>query len=497
MSSQPVFVKIFGEDATSAAFRSVLGGSEKSARAMEKIFRGAFGNIGGAAGAIGRHLGGIRTLLGVGGIAGAVGLATAGFTALYGKVKASREEHERINDLAERLDLPSAKVKQYSEEWAKVATSLRDAARGFAELNDAQSRAFGALGLDPEAAGAIDSAKTRIAAASGSKEDKVDVLRILTGLSYEEAEKELERELKRLNEVVGNDRRGGLTRRHEREDVEFGKEDIGALRRSGAILAPAELKAEQALFDALEKMEAARRKSQEDSAKESARIAEEDRQRRIESGELWTDAYSDMVVAMQADVNDTLEAGSEFAVQVGQDALAEFDRLNDESRNAHSEMTEFALQAARNMQDAFAQFLFDPFHDGLKGMLKGFIDMIRQMVANAAAAKIFDSLGGVGAIGGGLGKLFGFATGGSFKVGGSGGTDSSLVAFKATPGEMVDVRTPGQARGGGATIHMHNDFRGATVDAIKLFQASVPAIIRQAIDGARMAVRDDRSRGYA
>jgi hypothetical protein len=37
-----------------------------------------------------------------------------------------------------------------------------------------------------------------------------------------------------------------------------------------------------------------------------------------------------------------------------------------------------------------------------------------------------------------------FATGGSFKVGGAGGIDSQLISFKATPGEMVDVRTPGQ-----------------------------------------------------
>jgi ribosomal protein L12E/L44/L45/RPP1/RPP2 len=38
-----------------------------------------------------------------------------------------------------------------------------------------------------------------------------------------------------------------------------------------------------------------------------------------------------------------------------------------------------------------------------------------------------------------------FATGGSFKVGGSGGVDSQLLQIMATPGEMVDVRKPGQA----------------------------------------------------
>lgn len=40
----------------------------------------------------------------------------------------------------------------------------------------------------------------------------------------------------------------------------------------------------------------------------------------------------------------------------------------------------------------------------------------------------------------------GFRTGGSLTVGGYGGTDSQLVAFRATPGEKVHVNTPAQAR---------------------------------------------------
>lgn len=40
----------------------------------------------------------------------------------------------------------------------------------------------------------------------------------------------------------------------------------------------------------------------------------------------------------------------------------------------------------------------------------------------------------------------GFRTGGTMTVGGSGGPDSQLVAFRATPGERVQVNTPSQAR---------------------------------------------------
>ncbi|XAO36623.1 tail length tape measure protein [Pseudomonas phage PC1] len=62
----------------------------------------------------------------------------------------------------------------------------------------------------------------------------------------------------------------------------------------------------------------------------------------------------------------------------------------------------------------------------------------------------------------------GFAFGGDFTVGGTGGTDSQLVAFRATPGEQVSIRTPTQERdearqgggegqqGGGSAIRVVN-----------------------------------------
>lgn len=43
-------------------------------------------------------------------------------------------------------------------------------------------------------------------------------------------------------------------------------------------------------------------------------------------------------------------------------------------------------------------------------------------------------------------NIDGFAHGGDFTVGGVGGTDSQNIAFRATPGEEVSIRTPSQAR---------------------------------------------------
>lgn len=60
-----------------------------------------------------------------------------------------------------------------------------------------------------------------------------------------------------------------------------------------------------------------------------------------------------------------------------------------------------------------------------------------------------------------------FRTGGSMTVGGSGGTDSQLVAFRATPGEKVTVNTPAQARaaeqGGGGDVTVNSPISVAVV----------------------------------
>lgn len=94
-----------------------------------------------------------------------------------------------------------------------------------------------------------------------------------------------------------------------------------------------------------------------------------------------------------------------------------------------------------------------------------------EQVGNKAAGNLSDVFSNIGggvasAVGGGLGSflghkvadLLGFQHGGSFKVGGSGGRDSQLVAFKASPREKVSVETPMQQgrRGNGNVIYMDN-----------------------------------------
>ena len=87
----------------------------------------------------------------------------------------------------------------------------------------------------------------------------------------------------------------------------------------------------------------------------------------------------------------------------------------------------------------------------------------------------FGSVGG-GILTGVLGGLMGFANGGSFNVGGFGGIDSQIVAFRASPNERVTVSTPEQRAWGGGPQYVEVPYM-AVVDVD---------------DGGRLVARIDR-----
>ena len=73
-------------------------------------------------------------------------------------------------------------------------------------------------------------------------------------------------------------------------------------------------------------------------------------------------------------------------------------KAQDKLTTTKDYMSVFADEAARNMQGAFADFLFDPFSDGVDGMAANFGKVIQRMIAEAAAAQIMDSLFGLSLI---------------------------------------------------------------------------------------------------
>jgi len=150
-----------------------------------------------------------------------------------------------------------------------------------------------------------------------------------------------------------------------------------------------------------------------------------------------------------------------------------------EFKKATDQMQEFAKAAAESIQSSFADFLFDPFKNGLKGMLSGFLNVIRRMIAEAAAATILQSLfGGFVGKGGFLGALAGAliprAMGGSVSAG-----TPYLVGERGpemfVPGTSGNI-VPNNKMGGVTVSPVYNiDARGASAD----LQDALPGILAE------------------
>mgnify|MGYP005844337477 CR=1 FL=1 len=162
-----------------------------------------------------------------------------------------------------------------------------------------------------------------------------------------------------------------------------------------------------------------------------------------------------------------------------------------ESQEKVSELSEFTIQAARSMESAFADFLFDPFDQGLKGMLKSFANTIRQMVAQAAAAAILKSIFGgfAGSSNSGLasiGKFFG----GARAAGGPIDSNRSFLVGERGP-ELIVPRGPGTVvpnnKLGGNSVVVNIDARETDNPARLL--SLVPLIQSQVEQGISLKMR--------
>lgn len=162
------------------------------------------------------------------------------------------------------------------------------------------------------------------------------------------------------------------------------EEALAIARQGGAtedMLAPMEeeLRLKRELLQVTEKAEVARDVSQTSGAKDARNAAKKalyDRQ--LAEGTLNTDTHKELV-----------------------------DKLKDNT----DEMGEFMKQAAKNMQDAMAEFFIDPTAKGMQSIAEGFGKAVQKMIAQAAAAQLgkllFGDLDKGGQMGGWIGKLFG------------------------------------------------------------------------------------------
>jgi hypothetical protein len=183
-----------------------------------------------------------------------------------------------------------------------------------------------------------------------------------------------------------------------------------------------------------------------------------------------TKALADFFASNKAVVDQSIRDSMDN-IKTGFTAQLEAARRAGEVMRAEFERTrQFADSVSSAISNTFTNAFLNIGKGGLSGLVADFAKAFAQIAAQAEAVNLTKALGlGTSSDGGSwflsaLGSFFTgssgtagvtngagsqdvprFASGGSFPVGGTGGTDSQLVQFKASPNERVTVSGPGQS----------------------------------------------------
>lgn len=365
---------------------------------------------------------------------GGVGEAVFG-SSLQQKIN---ETSQQITKLEETLAKPrrfflEASDESISAEIEKLKNSLAEleAQKAQQEENEKRRRAEAKKRLEEEQ-------EQRLKAAEALRKEQAARAEALR--AEEEAAKRIEEGNKAISQLERQIAlHGEITRVAEiRFDIENGHyEGLKEAQKQRLIQLAEELDAQERNKKAAE--EAAQKAKTH--ADEMARLGEQVFQA--------TRTEAELLEQEMAKLNELLKAGAIDWETYG--------RAVKDAKDQQSELTQFGVQAARNMQTAFADFLFDPFDEGVRGMLVSFARVIQRMIAEALAAQALQSLlglfsAGAGAAGAGAGAagsaassgpmlvargglIQGFADGGPVRGPGTGTSDS--IPARLSNGEFV------------------------------------------------------------
>ena len=160
--------------------------------------------------------------------------------------------------------------------------------------------------------------------------------------------------------------------------------------------------------------------------------------------------YNELVRSLKSPMMDMMNEQSALnrALDNGDISAQAYTQRTRELKRAMEELSPETLHLSDVMDTAWgsAKGVLDDFVDTgifrIKDLEFAVISSVTKMAAEFATLQLLKGAGGN--IGDFIVNLFGAANGASFMVGGSGGTDSQLVAFMASPDEQVDVTTPAQ-----------------------------------------------------
>lgn len=167
--------------------------------------------------------------------------------------------------------------------------------------------------------------------------------------------------------------------------------------------------------------------------------------------------------------------------------------LGKTTKATTAEMIEAFTQMADSVMGSMQDLVHSIKNGDIMGALQSLVDIVGQVLRTLSQVGILGPGWGGGNSGGGSAPSSpGYSTGGTFTVGGSGGTDSKLVQFRASPGEQVNVRRPDQLRrGDGGELHVYvtpGEYFDARVERVARPMAE-DAVNRGAAGGAIIANR--------
>lgn len=265
--------------------------------------------------------------------------------------------------------------------------------------------------------------------------------------------------------------------------LETGERGGANARRGQTNRRPVGFAAADAAAEAAEKAAKARVEAEKDAAKERAEVWQRER-----------NEFLSIQEGMQDDIDQALKDGADSAALMFENATEAINAYGEAWAEHNEEMIRIAEERDAQIKGIFEEGVFRAWEDGLDGMLKYWSDTLKQMAIQAAATELFN-LGG-----GGVGKFFSGLFGGFRAKAGPIEQGKWYIAGEHGPepiwGGGPGAMAMGYGKSGSQVVqHISIDARGSSVESVKLMQATVPAIIRQAVQQARIAVMDDLSRG--
>ena len=208
------------------------------------------------------------------------------------------------------------------------------------------------------------------------------------------------------------------------------------------------------------------------------------------------ETYSEQILKLQ----DLYENGAidldtfNRAMTQSREEFIETDELMKRLSSTYDQLAEGIVEAmttGASAMQAFRDVAFNVVNDILKEFLKlAIINPIKNAIFGIGLPTLFNiATAPTSLITTGKVKP-GFATGGSFDVGGTGSTDSQLVQFMATPGEHVNVSKGNSSNGGNeqvVVVQNINISAGVAQTVRAEMMALMPALKAQAIAGVTEA----------